>query len=234
MSLKKQLKKIDFNKYGPLFALVVLFVISSIASPYFLKPRNLTNIMRQISYTGIIALGMTFVITSGGIDLSVGSMTGLVGGLTLITLNNFGGGFFAIIFTVIIGLGYGFLAGAFNGLVITRGKVAPFIVTLGTMSIFRSLILFTADAGEITTQSMFFNKIGQGYFFGIPIPVWIFIGLAVIFHIILNHTSFGRYISAVGSNERVAKYAAIKVKNIRFWAYTINGLVVAISSFLSN
>ena len=232
MDMKEKVKKISLEKYGPLFALIVLFVISSIASPYFLKIRNLTNILRQISYTGIIALGMTFVITSGGIDLSVGSMTAFVGGLSIITLNYFGGGYLALIFTIIFGIIYGFLAGAFNGLVITKGKVAPFIVTLGTMAIYRSVILYIADAGELTTESTVFSKIGMGYFLGIPIPVWVFVELAFVFHIILNHTPYGRYLSAVGSNERVAKYAAIRVKLIRFWAYALTGIGVAISSIL--
>jgi len=214
-NIRNRIGKIDFSKYGPLIALIVLFIISAIASPYFLKPRNLSNILRQVSYTGIIALGMTFVIISGGIDLSVGSMIALVGGIVILVLNYFGGGLMAIIIAIILGILVGSGFGAINGLIVTKGKVAPFVATLGTMAIFRSLTLYISGAG-----------------LGIPIPAWILIGFTVFFSIILNHTRYGRYICAVGSNERVAKYSAIKVNYIRFISYVIVGFNVAIASVL--
>ncbi|MBS3811647.1 MAG: ABC transporter permease [Halanaerobiales bacterium] len=226
------LKNIDFEKYGPLLALLILFIISSFASPYFLKMRNLTNILRQVSYTGIIALGMTFVIISAGIDLSVGSMTALVGGIVVLTLNYFGGGYFAIFIAIIVGMFFGIIFGAFNGLIITKWNVAPFIVTLGTMSIFRSLTLYISGASEFRSTSSLFPQLGMGYILGLPIPVWILLGLTVLYSVILNHTKYGRYVCAVGSNEKVAKYSAIKVKMIRFFTYVIVGFNVAITSVL--
>jgi len=228
----KILKNFSAEKWGPLLALVILFVISAIASPYFLKTRNLMNILRQVSYTGIIGLGMTFVIITGGIDLSVGSMTALVGGIAILVLNALGGGIWAIIVAVLAAIGIGAGFGAINGLVITKGRVAPFIVTLGTMAIYRSLTLYISGAGEFRSQSDLFPELGMGYFLGIPIPVWIFIGLAVLFSVILNHTRYGRYICAIGSNERVAKYAAIKIDRIRFLAYVIIGVTVAVTAVL--
>jgi len=220
------------DKWGPLLALAILFVISAFASPYFLKTRNLLNILRQVSYTGIIGLGMTFVIITGGIDLSVGSMTALVGGIGILVLNAMGGGPWAILVAIIaaIALGAGF--GAANGIIITKGKVAPFIVTLGTMAIFRSLTLYISGAGEFRSQSNLFPEVGMGYFLGLPNPVWIFIGLAFLFWIILNHTKYGRYMCAIGSNERVAKYSAIKIDKIRFFAYVIVGITVAVTAVL--
>ena len=224
--------KIDLERHGPLVALAILFVLSSVASPYFLQTRNILNILRQVSYTGIIGLGMTFVIISGGIDLSVGSMTALVGGLVIMALNYFGGGFAAIILAIVIGILLGMLLGAVNGFIITTGKVAPFIVTLGTMAIYRSFTLYISNAGEFRSTSSLYPQLGMGYFLGIPIPVWIFLGMAALFGIILNHTRYGRYICAVGSNERVAKYSAIDIDRERLIAYVIVGLTVAVSAIL--
>lgn len=226
------LKRIEFEKYGPFIALVVLFVISSLASPYFLQVRNITNILRQISYTGIIALGMTFVIISGGIDLSVGSATALVGVLAITVLNYFGGGAWAIIAAIVSAVLAGSMAGSLNGLVITRWRVAPFIVTLGTMSIFRSLTLFMTNAGVLRSTSVMYQEVGMGYSLGLPNPVWIMLILAAVFHVVLFHTRYGRYVCAVGSNERVAAYAAIKTAWIKFYGYVIVGATVGLTSIL--
>jgi ribose transport system permease protein len=226
------LKKLNYEKYGSLFTLIILFIVSSIASPYFLQIQNILNILRQVSYTGIIALGMTFVIIGGGIDLSVGSMTALIGGIIILVLNHFGGDIGAIIISILFGLFLGIVGGMINGLLITKGKIAPFIVTLGTMAIFRSLTLYISNAGEFRSISEIYPSIGMGSFLFIPIPIWIFIGLAIVFHIILNNTRYGRYICAVGSNEKVAQYATINVDRIRLISYIIVGLSVATSSVL--
>ena len=223
-------KKIDFSKYAPFVALLILFVISSLASPYFLKPRNLLNILRQVSYTGVIGLGMTFVIIAGGIDLSVGSMVAFVGGITVLVLNYFGGGPMAIFLAILAGLLVGVLSGMLNGLVVTKGKIAPFIVTLGTMSIFRSLTLYIINAGEFRSASDIYPKIGAGFILGMPIPVWVFLLLAVFFQILLSNTRYGRYVCAVGSNEQVATYSAIKVNLIKFVTYAITGFTVGVSA----
>jgi len=223
---------IDMEKYGPFMALLLLFTLSAVASPYFLHIRNLTNILRQVSYTGIIALGMTFVIIAEGIDLSVGSMLALVGGISILLLNFLGGGVWAIVAVFIAAIFLGAIAGALNGVVITKWSVAPFIVTLGTMSIFRSLTLFISNAGEFRSHSEMYPSLGMGYFLGLPNPVWIFFLLAAMFHVILYHTRFGRYVCAVGSNERVAVYAAIKVAWVKFYTYVIVGATVGISAIL--
>jgi len=230
--LFSKLRRIDLEKYGPLFALVILFIISAIASPYFLKTRNLLNILRQVSYTGIIGLGMTFVIIAGGIDLSVGSMTALVGGVMILTLNQFGGGVSAILIVLLVGILLGSAAGALNGIIITKGRVAPFIVTLGTMAVFRSLTLYISNAGEFRSSSNIYPELGMGSLLEIPNPVWIFIILAVLCAIILNSTKFGRYVRAVGSNEKVATYSGIRVGRVRFLTYVFVGVMVAISALL--
>ncbi|KUK66778.1 MAG: Permease component of ribose/xylose/arabinose/galactoside ABC-type transporter, partial [Mesotoga infera] len=210
-------RRFEYEKFGPLIALAILFVISAFASPYFLQTQNLLNILRQVSYTGIIALGMTFVIISGGIDLSVGSMVALVGGVVILALNwlvgifGAGGEAWAILLALLVGLLFGAGLGALNGLMVTLGKIAPFIATLGTMAIFRSMALYIGSAGVFRSQSRLFPDLGMGSILGIPNPVIVFISLAVVFAIILNKTRYGRYLCAVGSNPKVAKYSAIKV-----------------------
>lgn len=175
---------------------------------------------------------MTFVIIAGGIDLSVGSMTAFVGGVVIILVNHFGGGLVAILIAIGVALLMGAAAGAFNGLIITKGKVAPFIVTLGTWGMFRSLTLYISGAGEFRSESTLFPELGMGYFLRVPIPVWVLLILAVFYGILLNRTKFGRYACAVGSNERVARYSAINVPKIKFITYVISGFNVAITSIL--
>ena len=232
MDIKAVRKKLDYEKYGSLYALILLFIVSSLASPYFLQLQNILNILRQVSYTGIIALGMTFVIISGGIDLSVGSMTALIGGIVILALNRFGGEVGAIIIAIIVGMILGLVGGAINGFIITVGKVAPFVATLGTMAIFRSLTLYISNAGEFRSISSVYPELGMGDLLGIPVPVWIMCALAALFHVILTRTRYGRYVCAVGSNERVARYAAIRTESIRFISYLIVGLTVAMSAVL--
>ncbi|PZC51933.1 MULTISPECIES: ABC transporter permease [unclassified Mesotoga] len=233
-------RRFEYEKFGPLIALAILFVISAFASPYFLQTQNLLNILRQVSYTGIIALGMTFVIISGGIDLSVGSMVALVGGVVILALNwlvgifGAGGEAWAILLALLVGLLFGAGLGALNGLMVTLGKIAPFIATLGTMAIFRSMALYIGSAGVFRSQSRLFPDLGMGSILGIPNPVIVFISLAVVFAIILNKTRYGRYLCAVGSNPKVAKYSAIKVNLTRFMSYVAVGITVGFSAvFLS-
>jgi ribose transport system permease protein len=230
------LKKIDWQKYASFIALLVLILISSFLSPYFLKFQNLVNILRQVSYTGIIALGMTFVIIGGGIDLSVGSMTAFVGAVVVLLMNSLNTVIENEVIVIIIGIAAGImvgtLVGAFNGFMITKGKIAPFIVTLGSMAIFRSLTLYIGNAGEIRSSNILYGEFGMGSFMRIPVPVWVMLILAAILNLVLNNTRYGRYICAVGSNQDVARFSAINVSFVRFFSYTLIGILVAVSSIL--
>lgn len=230
------LKKIDWQKYASFIALLFLILISSFLSPYFLKFQNLVNILRQVSYTGIIALGMTFVIIGGGIDLSVGSMTAFIGAVVVLLMNYLGtvmrNEFIVIIIGIATGITVGALLGAFNGFMITKGKIAPFIVTLGSMAIFRSLTLYIGNAGEIRSSNIIYGEFGMGSFMLIPVPVWVMLILAAILNLVLNNTRYGRYICAVGSNQNVAMFSAINVSFVRFFSYTLNGILIAVSSIL--
>ncbi|MGC9384602.1 MAG: ABC transporter permease, partial [Kosmotogaceae bacterium] len=196
------------------------------------------NILRQISYTGIIALGMTFVIISGGIDLSVGSMTALVGGVSILSLNSAMSAFGevqAIIISIIVAIVFGAALGAANGVLVSKGGIAPFIVTLGTMAIYRSLALYIGEAGVFRSQSYMYPEVGMGRFLGIPYPVLAMFGIAAFFSLLLRKTRFGKYTRAVGSNEKVAKYSAIKTNFVKFSTYMLVGASVGVSAiFLSS
>jgi ribose transport system permease protein len=235
-ALSGSLRKFEYEKYASLIALVALFAIASILSPYFLQLQNVLNILRQVSYTGIIALGMTFVIISGGIDLSVGSVAAFVGAVCILTLNAIlpivGNEFLAVTLAILAGLTIASLCGALNGILITRGRIAPFIVTLGTMAIFRSLALFIGNAGEVRSNSNLFGNFGMNSVAMVPVPVFVMLILAALLAVTLNQTRYGRYLCAVGSNVRVATFSAINVDRIKFLAYTLTGFVVGVSAIL--
>jgi ribose transport system permease protein len=231
-----RLKRLEKERYAALVALVVLTVVSSFLSEYFLQWQNLLNILRQVSYTGIIALGMTFVIVSGGIDLSVGSMNAFVGSLAVLAMNALVGRGAAqgagVLAAVAVSLAMGLLCGLANGLLITKGRIAPFIVTLGTMALFRSLSLYMGDAGEFRSAAGLFGDIGSATFARVPIPVYVMLLLAAVLSFLFRRTRYGRYVRAVGSNARVARYSAIDVDQTRLVAYALSGLMVGISAVL--
>lgn len=229
-------KRFDYQKYSSFIALVVLFVASALLSPYFTRPGNLVNVLSQVSYTGIIALGMAFVIITGGIDLSVGSLVAFDSLVGVMAMNYVLGPIHSEVLAVITGivaaLILGALTGWVNGIAITGGRIAPFIVTLGTMAIFRSLALFIGNAGEIQSQSAIYGQFGLVNVLWIPVPVWVMLLLAFVLDVVLNRTRYGRYLCAVGSNSRVAVFSAINVERVKVIAYTITGVLVAISSIL--
>jgi len=179
---------------------------------------------------------LTFVIIAGGIDLSVGSMTAFVGAIVIFALNALSGlgcsPALAITGAILTGIMAGAVCGVFNGLLVTFGKIVPFIATLGTMSIFRSLALHITKAGEVRSVVDAYPGFGMGTFLGVPTPVWVFVILAVGFSVILHAMPFGRYTLSVGASERVSRYAAIPVSTIRFMTYVICGATVGITAVL--
>jgi ribose transport system permease protein len=221
---------------------ILLFVLGVFVSalaqgfrgvPIFVTPANFLMVLRQVSYTGIIALGMTLVIISGGIDLSVGSMMAFVGGVAVFLLKRFPGNSLAgVLIALLFALVFGVFCGFVNGFMVTRGRIAPFIATLGTMAIFRSLILYFSKAANIESTNTMFITFGPAQILGVSLPVWIFFILAALMHLLLNNTRFGRYVCAVGANEQVARYSAINVQLIKLIPYAITGFMVAVSSML--
>ena len=231
--------KIDLKTAGPFIALVALFIIGIFVNDAFLSAGNVSNILARSSFIGIVAIGATFVITTGGIDLSVGSMAAFISGCMILLMNALMSTFdslITIIFLAIIAsAAIGALAGMINGLLTTKAKIEAFIVTLGTMGIYRSLVTYMADGGTLSlnfTIGDVYSKVYYGTLLGLPYPVWVFLAVAIIGYVLLNMTVFGRHCFAVGSNESVAHYSAINVDRVKTATYILQGLCVSIATII--
>lgn len=234
MTLDGQMKRDLKSLIGPYTALAVLLIVCCISDEHFRSAQNLMNITRQVSYSGLIALGMTFVIAAGGIDLSVGSILAMTGVLSILGMNLLPPEMEALGVLAAFGISVaaGTAAGAANGLLVSLGKIPPFIATLGTLSIFRSLALYFADAGMIASRNNIYRDLGSMEFIGIPLPTLVLLGFTILFAIILRNTRFGRHVCAVGSNEKVAFYSAIPTSRVKFYTYMLIGFTAGISAFL--
>ena len=215
------------QKLGPLLGFIILVAIVSILNPSFLEPLNLLNLLRQVAINALIAFGMTFVILTGGIDLSVGSIlalsSALIAGMIVSGIDP--------ILAILIGCILGAVMGAINGLLITKGKMAPFIATLATMTIFRGLTLVYTDGNPITGlgENYAFQLFGRGYFLGIPVPAITMIIAFAVLWVILHKTSFGRKTYAIGGNEKAALISGIKVPRVKVMIYALAGLLSALA-----
>lgn len=216
----------------PFLALVVLLTVCMISNESFRGTGNLLNITRQVACVGIASLGMTLVIIAGGIDLSVGSLLALSGVCSLMVMNRISDPVLGLCAALAVALVTGVLGGVLNGLAVTVGKIPPFIATLGTFSIFRSLALYIADAGTLSGNNELFRSLGYAAPLGIPLATVCFLVLAVIFGVVLHQTAFGRHICAVGSNPKAAQYASIGLNRIRFMTYVLAGLCAGAAAFL--
>jgi ribose transport system permease protein len=221
----------DVKKLGPLIGFFLLCIVLSILSDSFLTVNNWMNVLRQVSINALIAFGMTFVILTGGIDLSVGSVLALSSAITAGIMASGTNGFTAII----IGLLAGFLMGALNGVVITKGRVAPFIATLATMTMFRGLTLVYTDGRPITgfaSDDILFQMMGRGYFLGIPVPVVFMIVVYVALYLVLKKTTFGRHTYAIGGNEEASRLSGIRVDRLKIWIYSLTGGLSALAGII--
>jgi len=237
-----------FQRYDVLVVFAILFAANAIWQPgVFLLPENLRNLVNQNVAVGIIALGMTLVIVTGGIDLSVGSMMALSAALGVQALNKFMGGGgsegMGSAVAILVCLAIGVVLGAANGAMVAFGRVAPFVATLVGLVAFRSLTLALADGGEVRSASpSVFPAIGEG---GIPLPfihisggqplviTWgmlLFILAAIVAGYLLNRTVFGRYAVATGANEQAARYAGVNTRAAKFWVYTVLGLFTGVAA----
>lgn len=227
-SIKKQFK--ENQNLGTIAALIILIVFVSVLNPAFLQVNNLLNLMRQLIINGFIALGMTFVILTGGIDLSVGSTLAFTSAIFAGLLQNGMNTGLAILITLALGLALGLI----NGLLITKGKLAPFIVTLATMTIFRGLTLVYMDGRPISgpKDDFAFQFLGKGQVFGIPFQVILFLIVYIVLSTLLNKTSHGRKIFAVGGNEKASFISGIKIDKVKVLVYVISALMAVISGLV--
>ena len=219
-------------EYKSLIGLLVLILVVSILSPSFLTANNILNVLRQTSINGVIAAGMTFVILTGGIDLSVGSILGFSGAIAASLVVSGQNIVLAVIAAIAVGAGIGFI----NGLVISKGKLQPFIATLASMTILRGATLVFTDGKPITTGTtegaLAFGKIGGGSILGIPTPALMMIIAFLVCAYILNQTRMGRYTYALGGNEEATKLSGLNTDKIKIFAYTMSGVLAAIAGII--
>ncbi|MCW5983157.1 MAG: ABC transporter permease [Bryobacteraceae bacterium] len=212
----------------PFLTLIALFVGLSIASPHFLTVVNLSSVVRQTAVINIMALGMTLVIVAGGIDLSVGSILAMAGLLGTMAMANG--------YSILTGIAVGLAAGAFwgfvNGFLITRLRIAPFIVTLGTMGIVRGLALIISNGLPVHDVPRGFSFLGDGELFHVPFALLLVLGAALVVHVILEHTRLGRYAFAIGSNPDAALYAGVPIVFHMTAVYTIGGLLTGLAGMI--
>lgn len=218
-----------FSRYGILLSLIFICIVLSFTTPNFFSAQNLLIVLRQVSINGILAIGVTFVIIAGGIDLSLGSVLALTG---VVAASFAHPDTYPLAVSLILALLTGVIIGAINGLTITLGRVAPFIVTLGMMTIARGLALVFSNGRPVTNLSPSFNYIGGGNFLGIPVPIVLFMLVIIITIIILNNTRIGRYIYAVGGNEMAAKASGIRVNRVKLFAYIVCSVLAALAGII--
>ncbi|HWO97077.1 MAG TPA: ABC transporter permease [Bacillus sp. (in: firmicutes)] len=216
------------NKYGILFILIAMVVVMSFLSPAFLNTNNLLNVVRQISFIGIVAMGVTMIIITTGIDLSSGSVIALVS-VVVASYAHPGDSLFV---AIAIGLGIGALCGFINGAVSAKGKIPPFIATLGMMTAARGLALLYSDGRPIPDLSDSFMFLGKGEIAGIPFPIIVFVVMGIISHLLLSKTKFGKYTYAIGGNEQAARICGINVDRYKIMIYTYAGLLSAIAGMM--
>lgn len=214
--------------YRSIVIFLFIFIVASVLSPSFMSLSNIFNVAKQIAVAGIVACGMTVVILTGGIDLSVGSILGLAGVLSAGVMMKTDNVFLAIVVALVTGLACGIL----NGALISLLKLPPFIVTLGTMTMLRGIILVYTNGSPIPIRNAAYKVIGKGSIIGIPIPILILIIIYLVLHIGIKHTTFGRKIYALGGNREATWLAGINVKTTEWKAYVVSGLCAAVAGIV--
>ena len=212
-------------------ALIILMAVITIINSNFLTANNLLNLLLQVTSNALIAFGMTFVILTGGIDLSVGSILALSSALTAGLL----GSGMPVTLAILIYLILGCILGMMNGLLISYGKLAPFIVTLATMTIFRGATLVYTNGNPITkglSDTFLFQFLGQGYIVGIPFPVIIMFIVFIVLYVLLHKTAFGKSVYAIGGNEKAAYISGVKLNKVKIIIYSISGMMASISGLI--
>ncbi len=218
-----------WQSLGMTVVLIVLCIIMAFLAPHFLTFRNVINVARQVSINAILAAGMTFVILTGGIDLSVGSALA-VSGVVSVWLTTKSG--LPPALAVLAGIAIGAVCGMLNGVLISKFKLSPFIVTLGALTYLRGFAYVTTGAYPIISDSLGFGFLGQGSVGFLPWPVIIALLMFVLGYIVLKRTVFGRRIYAIGGNEQAARLSGINVDRTLIWVYTISGICAGIAGII--
>lgn len=212
--------------YRSVLIVMVICIIASILSKDFLTLNNLFNVIRQITVAGIIGCGMTFVILTGGIDLSVGSILGLSGVLAAGSLTSANNPLLAILIAVLVGALCGFL----NGFWISYCAIPPFIATLGMMTLLRGIVLVYTKGSPISIKSDFYKFIGKGSILSVPLPIIILIIIYIAAFLILGKTAFGRSVYALGGNKEAARLSGINIKKVEWFVYTLTGILCGVAA----
>jgi ribose transport system permease protein len=237
-SRRRSWRDVDLRAVAPFAALALLLIVGALVNPNFIGITNLTNVATRSAFIAIIAVGATFVISAGDLDLSVGSMVAFVASLMILFMNS---GLIsdpsmmltaAVVLTVLIGAACGLA----NGLITTVGKIEPFIATLGTMGVYRGLTTWLSQGGAITLRSAELQTLYRPAYFGsilgMPVPIAVILAVTAVAAFILYRTRYGRHVVAVGSSSDVARYSGIAVNRVRTVAFVIQGLCVAIAVLL--
>ncbi|MBY5800022.1 ABC transporter permease [Rhizobium leguminosarum] len=235
---RRSWRDVDLRAVAPFVALALLLIVGALVNPNFIGITNLANVATRSAFIAIIAVGATFVISAGDLDLSVGSMVAFVASLMILLMNS--GAVenpalmlvVAVVFTMVAGA----LCGLANGLITTVGRIEPFIATLGTMGIYRGLTTWLSQGGAITLRSADIQTLYRPAYFGniagVPVPIVVILSVTAVAAFILYRTRYGRHVVAVGSNSDVARYSGIAVNRVRTIAFVIQGLCVAIAVLL--
>jgi len=211
---------------GLAIALTALMLGLALARPNFLTLGNLINLVRQISINGILAVGVTYVLLTGGVDLSLGSLVALTGVIAAMFAHP---GQYPVVVPIAAGVAAGAMCGVANGLLVTRGRMAPFVVTLGMMTSARGLALLLSGGRPVSNLSTAFTRIGSGDFAGIPAPTWILLAVAAASHVLLRKMRMGRHVYAVGGNENAARASGVSVNTVKLACYIICGAMAGLA-----
>ena len=227
--------RIRWGDLAPFIALALIVILGALINSNFLAANNLLNVITRSAFIAIIGVGATFVIATGGLDLSIGSMLAFVVGIMIMAMNAMAPslGVWAIPAGALVALAVGSLCGLLNGVIITVGRIEPFIVTLGTMGIFRALITYMTDGGSLSIDNSLraaYRPLYFGDLLGIPYPVVITVVVALIGAFVLYKTQYGHRVTAVGSNADVARFSGVHVGRVRTMAFVIQGFCVAVAA----
>lgn len=213
-------------------AFAALCVALALFNPQFLDVNNIRNVLRQVSINGVLAIGMTFVILTSSIDLSVGSVLAFGGIVAAMLASSTFAGDYPLYLSLTAGLAAGLGLGLINGLLVAYARVPAFVVTLGMLSAARGLTLIVSNGMPVSRLSAAFLGVGQGAVLGVPVPIWILFGVFALAWLVLYKMTFGRYVYAVGGNEEAARISGINTRQIRLAVYGISGMLAALGGVI--